>query len=286
MADTIVCAVDQSEAAGAVFDTARWLADALQTRLVVVQVAEGSDSDDGERLASVRAQLGGEADDVRLAQGSPARAIMDTADAENAYLLVVGSRGRGSLRAAMLGSVSRELTAEARCPLVVVPPTEARSTASGATEASVVCGVDGSDEALAGAAFAGALATRLGYRVVVVHARQNVKAMVSYPGARSETPPATGQDDSVQQLVEEVMRRAVEATGVPATGVVEPGPPADVLESVAKREGARLIVVTARGLGGIRAALLGSVAAELTAAATRPVVVLSESASQAGSAGA
>jgi hypothetical protein len=33
MADTIVCAVDQSEAAGPVFDTARWLADALQARL-------------------------------------------------------------------------------------------------------------------------------------------------------------------------------------------------------------------------------------------------------------
>jgi hypothetical protein len=35
-------------------------------------------------------------------------------------------------------------------------------------------------------------------------------------------------------------------------------------------------VITARGLGAIRASLLGSVASELTAAAARPVVVLSE----------
>jgi nucleotide-binding universal stress UspA family protein len=39
-----------------------------------------------------------------------------------------------------------------------------------------------------------------------------------------------------------------------------------------------MIVITTRGLGGLRAALLGSVAAELMAAASRPVVVLSEAA--------
>jgi nucleotide-binding universal stress UspA family protein len=68
----------------------------------------------------------------------------------------------------------------------------------------------------------------------------------------------------------------VNAADVGATGITEPGPPAEVLESVAQREEARLIVITARGLGGVRASLLGSVAAELSAAATRPVVVLSE----------
>lgn len=84
----------------------------------------------------------------------------------------------------------------------------------------------------------------LGWRLVVVHARQNVKAMVSYPGARSETPPVTGQRDSVEQLAAVAVQRAVEASGVTASGVVEPGPPAEVLESVADREAARLIVIT------------------------------------------
>jgi nucleotide-binding universal stress UspA family protein len=111
---------------------------------------------------------------------------------------------------------------------------------------------------------------------VVVHARQNVKAALSYPGARSETPPVTGQADSVDKLAADVLQAAVEAADVSATGVTEPGPPAEILESVAKREDGRLIVITARGLGGLRASLLGSVAAELAAAATRPVVVLSE----------
>lgn len=275
----ILCAVDDSEAAEGVLDTARWLADKLRTPLGVVHVV-GDRSDEADELVGrVRARLGDEHADVRLAAGSPAEVIGEAADREDAELLVVGSRGRGGLRSAVLGSVSRELAARAHRPVVVVPPGEIRTAEDGGAasdSASVVCGVDGSDHALAGAVFAGRLAERLHYRVVVVHARQNVRAVLSYPGARSETPPVTGQADSVDKVAADVLQRAVDAAGASATGVTEPGPPAEVLESVANREDGRLIVITARGLGGIRASLLGSVAAELSAAATRPVVVLSE----------
>jgi nucleotide-binding universal stress UspA family protein len=281
MADTIVCAVDQSEAAGPVLDTARWLADALSARLSVVHVTDGPVRNADELLASIRARVGDESVEIGLVEGSPAAAIIEAADQAGADLVVVGSRGRGSLRAAVLGSVSRDLTAQARCPVVVVPSGEAPTSpgdAASSAQASVVCGIDGSDQALTAAAIAGRLAKRLGYRLVIVHARQNIRAMMSYPGARSTTPPVTGQEDSVEQLADEIIQRAVEAAGGDASAVIEPGPPAEVLESVAQREGARLIVVAARGLGALRSALLGSVAAELTAAATRPVVVLSESA--------
>jgi nucleotide-binding universal stress UspA family protein len=40
---------------------------------------------------------------------------------ENLDLLVCGSRGYGPLRAVLLGGVSRRLTAEARCPVIVLP---------------------------------------------------------------------------------------------------------------------------------------------------------------------
>jgi nucleotide-binding universal stress UspA family protein len=128
-----------------------------------------------------------------------------------------------------------------------------------------------------GRAFAGRLARRLSFRPVVVRARQNVRAALSYPRARSETPPVTGQSDSVDKHADEVLWRAVDVAGEGATGVIEPGPPAEVLESIADRETARLIVITARGAGGVGATLLAS-AAELTVGVTRPVVVLSEAA--------
>lgn len=54
--------------------------------------------------------------DVTAADGL--RRIAADRDAE---LLVMGSRGRGPLRAALLGSTSHALAGEAPCPVVVVP---------------------------------------------------------------------------------------------------------------------------------------------------------------------
>jgi nucleotide-binding universal stress UspA family protein len=256
------------------------LADAWGADLVVVHAVGDRDQDGDQALASVRARLSetGAAPEVRLVEGPPAEAIMATADEDGAELVVTGSRGRGALRSAVLGSVSRELASRARCPVVIVPSGERwAQTAAGVddADASVVCGVDGSDEALAAAALAGRLARRLGSRLVLVHARQNLRAVAAYPGASTSTPPASGQEDAVQKLVDKVIEDAERAVGVSAASVVEPGPPTEVLASTADRESARLVVIAARGVGGLRAALLGSVATELPARAARPVVVLS-----------
>jgi nucleotide-binding universal stress UspA family protein len=231
-------------------------------------------------VAAIRARLGDASAEVRLLEGAPAQAILSAAGNEDPELLVVGSRGRGALRSALLGSVSHEVAARTRSPVVVVPSqpeTDAPSPSSG-SDGSVVCGVDGSDPSLAAVALARRLATRLGLRLVIVHARQNVRAAMAYPGARSSTPPVTGQEDSVAGLVDRLMERAQEVAGPGTTAIVEPGPPAEVLETAAQREGARLIVIATRGAGGVRAAILGSVATELAAHATRPVLVLSEAA--------
>lgn len=52
-------------------------------------------------------------------EGNPARALL--AASEHADLLVVGSRGHGAFVGALLGSVSHQVVAHARCPVVVVP---------------------------------------------------------------------------------------------------------------------------------------------------------------------
>jgi nucleotide-binding universal stress UspA family protein len=50
----------------------------------------------------------------------PARALIETA--KGADLLVVGSRGRGSVRGLLLGSVSQQCVHHAPCPVVVTRP--------------------------------------------------------------------------------------------------------------------------------------------------------------------
>lgn len=47
-------------------------------------------------------------------------AILEVAEAQNAELIVVGSRGRGSIGAGLLGSVSRELVKRSKRPVLVV----------------------------------------------------------------------------------------------------------------------------------------------------------------------
>lgn len=283
MSDLILCAVDGSDAMGRVLDTGRWLADALGKRLVVLSVTSGrpADADADEMVGAVRAHLGDASAEVRVVEGDPAPTIRAAAAEDAPELLVLGSRGHGALRSALLGSVSREVAAGTRLPVVVVPSGQSFSTDARDGDNSVICGVDGSDASLAAVALAGELATRIGLRLVIVHARQNIRAAMAYPGARSSTPPVTGQEDSVAGLVEVLMQRAQEVAGAEATSIVEPGPPAEVLETVAQREHGRLIVIATRGTGGVRSAILGSVATELAANATRPVLVLSEAAASA-----
>ena len=58
----------------------------------------------------------------RVAMGAPVEVLRRIAGEEAAALIVVGSRGQGHLRAAVLGSVSAGLSRSAPCPVVVVSP--------------------------------------------------------------------------------------------------------------------------------------------------------------------
>jgi nucleotide-binding universal stress UspA family protein len=53
-------------------------------------------------------------------EGIP-RAILETADAVSARLIVCGQRGRGVLRTTLLGSVSHTLASHTRHPILVAP---------------------------------------------------------------------------------------------------------------------------------------------------------------------
>jgi nucleotide-binding universal stress UspA family protein len=54
-----------------------------------------------------------------VVEGQAAKALL--ASAEGADLLVVGRRGHGTFREMLLGSVSRQVSVHAKCPLVLVP---------------------------------------------------------------------------------------------------------------------------------------------------------------------
>ena len=81
-------------------------------------------------MAAIVARAAGVSATSHSAQGDPAEMLGALADELGADLIVVGSRGLGSLRAALLGSVSLRLLETARVPVMVVKSTHARPVAA------------------------------------------------------------------------------------------------------------------------------------------------------------
>jgi nucleotide-binding universal stress UspA family protein len=277
-ATTIVCGVDGGEATRVILDTARWLAAAFGAQLVVAHAFDEAVLDAEQIMDDVRLRTAPDRHvETRLVEGSPAERLLGIADEEGAAFIVAGSRGRGAMASGVLGSVSRTLVRRANCPVVVVPPNSGDPNQVDDSDASIVCGVDGSDHALAAVRVARALAERLGYRVAVVHAPRSAKSL-TYVG-RSTTPSLSQQPDQVARQSREIVQAAVDLLGDrPSSAHIEPGQPAEVLELVAKDEHGRLIVIAGRGMGTVQASLLGSVAMALVSSAEIPVVVLPEGA--------
>lgn len=69
---------------------------------------------------ALEATLGDAAGEVdrKLVEGAPGDVLVDAST--GAELVVVGSRGRGGIRGALLGSVSQHVAQHAHCPVVIV----------------------------------------------------------------------------------------------------------------------------------------------------------------------
>ena len=68
--------------------------------------------------------------DYEILEGDPAEQILRLARLRDADIVVVGSRGRGAVASAVLGSVSRRVVHEADRPVLVVNERAAREVAA------------------------------------------------------------------------------------------------------------------------------------------------------------
>jgi nucleotide-binding universal stress UspA family protein len=109
----------------------------------------------------------------RVELGVAVNQLSEIASELDAALIVVGTRDRGPLASALLGSVSQTLARQAPCPVMIVPArapvdSPARRPDSQHERSAIVAGVDGSDLSTAAAGFARKLADSLGDRLVIV----------------------------------------------------------------------------------------------------------------------
>lgn len=57
---------------------------------------------------------------TELIEGSPAEAIINVATTRNSDLIVMGSRGKGTLEGLLLGSTSHNVVSHAPCPVLII----------------------------------------------------------------------------------------------------------------------------------------------------------------------
>ncbi len=92
---------------------------------------KGAEAEVAETLAALRADRPGLVTEVVVTQAHPVEALISASHV--AGLVVLGSRGRGPIRSALLGSVSREVAHRAECSVLVVRPVPTNDeSASGA----------------------------------------------------------------------------------------------------------------------------------------------------------
>jgi nucleotide-binding universal stress UspA family protein len=107
----IVCGFDGSEGARRALAVAERLADRLDAEAVPIFVDPVRGWHDAPPIP------------VRVEVGDPVQALREQAARDGVRMLVLGSRGLGPVRGALLGSVSAALATSAACPVLVVPPT-------------------------------------------------------------------------------------------------------------------------------------------------------------------
>lgn len=184
-------------------------------------------------------------------------------ESQRAGVIVVGDRGLGGFTGLLIGSVAVQVSSHAACPVLV---TRGRTGASG----DILLGVDGSSAGDAAIGCAFEEASLRGCRVDAVHAWLG-------PVDDDGTTRVEYDKDATRERGERLLAQALAGwqekfPDVPVRRRLVHGRPRQTL--IDASEGARLVVIGARGRGGLKGLMLGSVSQALLHHADCPTVVV------------
>jgi nucleotide-binding universal stress UspA family protein len=214
-------------------------------------------------------ESGGTVAEAHLREGRTSDEVVRLADELEVGLLVVGSRGMGTVRRILMGSHSEEIVHRAHVPVLVV-----RRGESAWPPRRVIVGEDFSGDAKRAGELAASIAALYGSQVLLVYAHPDLP----------EAPPGEARSAVVRDLRdmrerdEQTLRsRAEELEGIlgsrPEIRLADGYPAAVLLEEAHRETLPALIAIGSRGLAGLTRTRLGSVSTKVVTAAPGPVLV-------------
>ena len=218
-----------------------------------------------EKAASVFKESGVAVSEKEIPQGraSPVATIMDDATEEKTDLIVMGTRGMGGIKRAVLGSVSSAVAMHAPCATLVVRSTKSKEGARPIGRLMVA--VDGSENAQRALEAAVDMAKRMKLELQIVHV-DYVPGLLWSMGLPGSLIPADRIESDAESFGEQLVSKAVKFAkdgGVASPKgemVTKLTSPAQAIVEFAERREVDVIVVGTRGMGGFKKMLLGSVA--------------------------
>jgi nucleotide-binding universal stress UspA family protein len=186
-----------------------------------------------------------------------AAAIVSRAQALGCDAIVVGRRGQGALRSALLGSVSAEVIRRSSVPVIVV---SAASDDSAAAAPHCLAAVDSSESARRAAAFASRLAAAAGAgELHLLHVAQPFTVAGTIFGPRERVVERLSGRHAHEAL--EGVRDVLDAARAPfAEHVVWSDDVVGAIVTAAQDHSCGIVAMGTRGLGPLAGQLLGSVA--------------------------
>jgi nucleotide-binding universal stress UspA family protein len=210
---------------------------------------------------------GGEVEKAYLRKGRTSNEVIALCKEIDAGLLVVGSRGLGTVRRILMGSQSEEIVHHAQIPVLVL---------TGAQDfwppARIVIGEDFSDDARKAGELAAGIGKLYDAEGLLVYSHPDLPEVP--PGeTRSTVQNVVDMRERDRGMLEERAGALEEMLGSRPEIRISGGYPANVLLEASQEVQPSLVAVGSRGLAGLIRTRLGSVSTKVVTAARGPVLV-------------
>ncbi len=222
------------------------------------------------QLEETRTKLAGdiEAVELHLEEVPAASGMADLATSLEVDWVVVGTHGRSGIPHLLLGSTAERTVREAPCDVLVVKGEGQPMAGNG----PIVVGVDFSETSELAVKRAAELARATGSGLRLVHALDLGMPLVT---AYDVSVPQAVIDEARQAARERLDALCVElGEGLDVAVEIARAPAPEALAEAAQAASADLLVTGSRGLGGLKRALLGSVAERVVRTAHCPVLTV------------